>query len=44
MNPTERNHLIELLVLFTGFNRKYFERMTDEQIEKMYIERFEANG
>lgn len=38
MSKQEREHLIEWLVTFTGYNRSYFDRMEDDRIEGMYNE------
>lgn len=36
MSKEEREHLIEWLVTWTGYNRSYFDSMKDESVEKMY--------
>jgi hypothetical protein len=41
MTKQERDHLIEWLVTITGYNRKAFTKMTDEMLDKTYIERME---
>ncbi|WP_133120530.1 BH0509 family protein [Heyndrickxia camelliae] len=36
MTKSEREHLIEWLVTWTGYKRSYFDSMKDESINKMY--------
>ncbi|WP_154657909.1 BH0509 family protein [Fictibacillus gelatini] len=43
MNPEERENMISILAWFLGWNTSTFERMTDEEIERVYRERVEGH-
>lgn len=39
MEKEEREHLVEWLVAFTGWNRQAFEKKSDQEIKDMYEEK-----
>jgi hypothetical protein len=44
LNPEERQNMIQILILRTGWAQIAFDNMTDEQVEKIYFERVEMDG
>jgi hypothetical protein len=44
MTKQEREHCIEWLKLFTGWKETCFTKMTDKELNKEYLKRWEKSG